>query len=417
MNSINPLSEKSADLRPISNKTKSDRELKSLKDDNVSLDSGEADDLPDNSKLKELIRLMPKVDLHRHLEGAIRPETIINIAKKYNISLPSYDIEGLKPYVQVTEKDKSLLDFIKKFDVIGKVFVNIDAIREISEQCVADAKKENIKAMELRFSPLYMASLNGLDLHEVVDAVIDGVKRGEEKYGIKTGLVMICERQMGPDKAKLIEDLAEEYRDISLLPYQADSDKPSVPGLKKGILGIDLANDEFHFPPGPYAEVYREAEREHLHRTVHAGEALGSESVKTAVSDCIAERIGHGVRAKEDPELVKELAEKGITLEMCPTSNVQTQAVTDFSTHPLKEFFDIGLKVTINTDDPAVCDTDLNKEYEWAVTKMGCSIGDIIRMDLNAVNALFLPLHDKKQLRNEFEEEFLRIDNQFKNTD
>lgn len=371
-----------------------------------SFQAGSASGEMDINKLRETIRDIPKVDLHRHLEGAIKPETIIKVAQKYGIELPSYDPEKLKPYVQVTDQDKTLIDFLKKFDIIGKLFVNKKAIREITEQCIADAKGENVKAMELRFSPMYMAASANMDMKDVVDAVIDGAKRGEKKYGVKTGLIMIIERQMGPDKGQSIEELAKQYGDSSLAPIKTETvgEKAALPGLRKGILGIDLANDEFHFPPGPYSAVFRAAEKDYLHRTVHAGEALGSDSVKVALENCGAERIGHGVRAMEDPELVKKLQQQGVTLEMCPTSNIQTQAVQDFKSHPLKKFYDQGLKVTINTDDPAVCDTDMNKEFERAILNMGCTLDDVKRMNLYAVDALFFPGPLKAALKSEIEE-------------
>jgi adenosine deaminase len=358
----------------------------------------------DPSKLMEAVKRLPKVDLHRHLEGAVKAETILRIAQKHGIELPASTAEGLKPYVSVTENDKTLLDFIRKFDIIGKIFVSSEAIREISRQCVLDAKEENIAAMELRFSPMYMASARGLDLHKVMDAVIEGVREGEKETGITVALTTIIERQMGPGKAKEMEDLTEEYVRKGALAGPSDGSK----GFGK-VTSIDLANDEFHFPPGPYAPVFQEAESEGIHRTVHAGEALGAESVRSAVGDCRAERIGHGIRSFEDPRLVQDLVSKGTVLEMCPTSNLQTQAIDKIENHPLKKFYDMGGRPTINSDDPAVCDTDLNKEYFKALTRMGCTLADVEQMILYAVDAMFIPPPVKAALHREILSGILQV--------
>lgn len=355
----------------------------------------------DENLLKSTIARLPKVDIHRHLEGAIKPETILKIAEKYGIELPAHTVEGLKPFVCVTDKDKTLVDFLQKFRILGMLFVNTEAISEISKQCVLDAHGENVKAMELRFSPQSMAKAGNLSLNQVMDAIIEGVREGEKETGMVVGLTTVITRNRGLEKGQQIEDLTEEYVKKGLISNN-EVEISSADILSKGfgrVTSIDLACDEANFPAGPYAPVFNESEREGIHRTLHAGEARGAESVHTAIEECHAERIGHGIRSFEDPALVRTLVEKGIPLEMCPTSNVQTGAIDSITNHPLKKFYDMGGRATINTDDPGVCGTDLNTEYMRAIKDIGCSLEDVENMVLYAVDAIFLPPPIKMALR------------------
>jgi len=355
----------------------------------------------DENLLKSTIARLPKVDIHRHLEGAIKPETILRVAQKYGIELPADTVEGLKPFVCVTDKDKTLIDFLQKFRILDKVFVNTDAVKEISKQCVLDANGENVKAMELRFSPQSMAKAGNLSLNQVMDAIIEGVREGEKETGMIVGLTTVISRNRGLEKGQQIEDLTEEYIKKGLIDNkEVELGTPDI--LSRGfgqVTSIDLACDEANFPAGPYAQVFNESEREGIHRTLHAGEARGAESVHTAIEQCHAERIGHGIRSFEDPELVKTLVDKKIPLEMCPTSNVQTGAIDSIKNHPLKKFYDMGGRATINTDDPGVCDTDLNTEYMRAIKDIGCRLEDVENMVLYAVDAIFLPPPLKMALR------------------
>jgi adenosine deaminase len=351
--------------------------------------------------LEKTVKSLPKVDIHRHLEGAIKPETVLAIAEKYGIELPANTLEELKPHVCFNSNDKSLLDFLKKFTVLSKLFVNTDAIREISTQCVRDAKEENVRAMELRFSPVSMAKAGNLDFRNVVDAIIEGVREGERETGITVSLTTIIPRNKGPQLGKELEILTRDYVEKGRLNYNLENPDESVtlPSVFSQVTAIDLANDEANFPADPYAPVFQESKADGVHRTLHAGEARGAESVRTAIEHCNAERIGHGIRAFEDPALVEMIIKGGIPLEMCPTSNVQTGAVDSLANHPLKKFYDMGGKATINTDDPGVCDTDLNKEFMKAITGIGCSLRDVENMTVFAIDAMFLPAPIKAALR------------------
>lgn len=338
-----------------------------------------------------VIQRLPKVDLHRHLEGSLSPEAFIAIADKYGIPIPSHDLETLRPFLQETKDDKTLLDFLKKFDTIGLAFKNAAACKDITEAVINEAAKDNVKYLELRFSPMYMAG-DKLDLHDVMDAVAAGAKDASEKTGTKVKLIAIVERQMGPEKAKIVEGLAEEYKD-------------------RGVVGLDLANDEYHYPPGPYAEVFQKAKSAGLHITVHAGEAGGADNVKTSIDALGAERIGHGVRTFEDPAVEQEVRERRIPLELCPTSNIQTGSVGSWDAHPLKKFYEEGIPVTINTDDPGVSGIDLSNEYKVAMQHWGLSLNDVEHIILNGVDAAFVPQDERQAMHAAFEQEFGQIAN------
>lgn len=334
----------------------------------------------EDRKLAELAHRIPKVDLHRHLEAAgMEPEVVIRLARKYGVELPSYDPETLRPYLQITETDKTLLDFLKKFDTIGKMFVNNGIIEEISYESVKLAAQDNVKYLELRFSPMYMAQTHGLDMEEVVQSVVDGVRRGAEEHDLPTNLIMIVERQMGPEKAAEVGQLAERFRD-------------------QGVVALDLANDEFHFPPGPYAQVFQDARKAGLKVTVHAGEAAGPENVKSSILELGADRIGHGVRTWQDAMVEQLVRQMGIPLELCPTSNVQTGAVARLEDHPLKRYLDSGIKVTVNTDDPSISGITLSDEFATVTRQFDLSLGEIEQIVNNGVEAAFLPEDRKKEL-------------------
>jgi len=207
-----------------------------------------ATEVMDRKTLYQFIRDIPKVDLHRHLEGAIEPRTLISIAKRKGIKLPSYTEKGLKPHLQVTEKDKTLLDFLSKFATIGKAFTDKEAIEEITYEAVKDANADNVKYSELRFSPVYMANQYDLSEEDVMNGVFDGVKRAKKDFDTDVKLILIAERQMGPDHAAHVGKMAEKYMD-------------------KGVVGLDLANDEYNYPPGPYAEVFQKAKAAGLNIT------------------------------------------------------------------------------------------------------------------------------------------------------
>lgn len=342
---------------------------------------------PSEHSLRAFCQAMPKVDLHRHMEGAITAEMMLRIADKYGIQLPTRNLEELRPLMQVTDKDKTLIDFIKKFDTIGLAFKNTDAVREITAQTILDASQDNVKYLELRFSPLYIAEQYHLDPKDVMQAVADGVKEASKQCDTKTNLIAIVEREMPVEKAWQVEKLAEAFKD-------------------QGVVAMDLANDEYDYPPGPFAAVFQAAHKAGLHVTVHAGEAGPAANVKTSIDQLDAERVGHGVQTAGDPSVEQEVLQKHIGLEMCPTSNEETHAADGLGQYPMRRYYNEGADVSVNTDDPAVCGVTQSGEYYKVVHNLGFSIPELQKMDLNAVNSAFISDADKQALAAQFQQSF-----------
>jgi adenosine deaminase len=311
----------------------------------------------------------PKIDLHRHLDGSIRLETILELGLKNGLQLPGRTIETLRPFVVVSEPQPGLMAFLAKFEWMVGVLVDAEACRRVAYENVEDARREGLDAVELRFSPIFMAQPHGLDPQAVVEAVIDGVAAGVRDFGVPTKLIGILSRTFGVESCRRELDALLACRD--------------------GLVAIDLAGDEGNFPPQLFIEHFRRAREAGLGVTIHAGEAAGAESIWSAIRDLGATRIGHGVRATEDPALLDYLAEHRIGLECNLTSNVQTSTVRDYASHPLRAFLERGLLATINTDDPGISGIDLAYEYEVAAPAACLSAEQIAQARWNAAEIAF----------------------------
>jgi adenosine deaminase len=336
--------------------------------------------------LREILQNLPKVDLHRHLEGSLRLSTLAEIALEHGVDLPSYDIEELRPYVQVTtDESPDFHVFLEKFNFLARFYSKLDCIDRISYEAVADAAEDNVKYLELRFNPATLALSQGFYFEEVAERVINAVEKAEQDFDITVRLLTTIRRDYDQETASRIVGIAIRYADQS-------------------IVGLDLAGDEVHYSARPFAELFDRAKEAGLSITVHAGEVTGAESVRTAIELLRADRIGHGVRVSEDLAVMDLVRERGIALEMCPTSNIQTAAVTAITKHPLRAFHQIGLPVTINTDDPSVSNTTLTDEYMVAVRDIGVTVPEIKQMILTGVRAAFLPQSEKERLEAWFTE-------------
>lgn len=313
---------------------------------------------------------LPLIDLHHHLDGSVRVETIIDLAGKHNLELPARDVEGMRPYAQVLEPQPSILSFFEKFKWQTFVMVDADACRRIAYENMEDASHEGLDYIELRFSPWFMAETHHLDATAVAEAVIDGIQAGVRDFNILASPIGILSRTYGPEIC---------WKELDALLTQKDR-----------IVGIDLAGDEVHYPGDLFTAHLKRARQAGWHVTIHAGEAAGPESIWQALRDLGAERIGHAVSAPQDPELIAYLIEHRIPIESNLTSNVQTSTVKDYTSHPLKFFLEKGLIATINTDDPGISAIDLHHEYECAEKLLGLTENQIHQAQLNSLEAAFL---------------------------
>lgn len=320
----------------------------------------------------------PLVELHRHLDGNLRLETVLDLARQHRVELPAATVEGLRPYVQIVGREPSLMDFIAKFEMLRRVMVDYDAVRRIVRENLEDAVREGIDCIELRFSPAFMAEHHGLDVFGVAEAACDALEEAHD-LPVKAKLIGIISRHYGGERGWTELEAAIRCRE-------------------RGIVALDLAGDEARFPGELFVDHFRKAREAGLRLIAHAGEASGAESVRQAVLGLGAERIGHGIRAIEDPEVLDLLAERGVTLEVCPTSNVHTSTVPDYKSHPLPALLARGLAVTLNTDDPSISGIDLAHEYRIAQEELGLGEDDLRTMQENAVAAAFLTAEERDDL-------------------
>lgn len=321
---------------------------------------------------------LPLIDLHRHLDGNIRPKTIWDLAKLNNIKLPVDNFNEFIPYVQIQNQEADLLAFLEKLDWGVAVLKTLDDVKRIAYENVEDAFNAGLHYAELRFSPYYMSMNHNLIIKDVVKAIIDGVNEAVKDFDIKINLIGILSRTFGVEKCQ------KELE--AILAYKND------------IIAVDLAGDEYNFPGSMFVEHFKQVKEAGLFITVHAGEAGGSESMYQAINDLNATRIGHGVACAKDEELMDYMLKNNIAIESCITSNYQTGTIKDIPAHPIKVFLEKGLKVCLNTDDPAVQGIEIKNEFEIAQTIVGLSDKDISTLQQNALDICFLSEDEKLEL-------------------
>ncbi|MDC9753962.1 adenosine deaminase [Proteus mirabilis] len=321
---------------------------------------------------------LPLTDLHRHLDGNIRPETILDLAQQHNIALPAYELETLRPHVQITKNEPSLVSFLQKLDWGVAVLADLDACRRVAYENVVDVANAGIDYAELRFSPYYMAMKHQLPIEGVVEAIIDGVQSALHTYDVEIRLIGILSRTFGENACQ------QELN--GLLKHQ---DK---------ITALDLAGDELGFPGHLFQPHFNRARDTGWKLTVHAGEAAGAESIWHAIKELGASRIGHGVKAIEDPRLMDYLAEHQIGIESCLTSNIQTSTIASLAQHPLKKFLEHGIIASLNTDDPAVEGIELKHEYTVAAPAAGLTAAQIRQAQINGLTMAFISQAERDAL-------------------
>ncbi|MBE7556259.1 MAG: adenosine deaminase [Anaerolineales bacterium] len=333
---------------------------------------------------------LPKIDLHRHLEGSLRLSTLAEIAQEHAVDLPSWSLDELRPYVQVVDGDPyDFQGFLAKFKLLRRFYSSREAVLRVTSEAIADAAADNVRYLELRFNPVALGHNQGFSFEDVTDWVIEATDEAQKKHNIQVRLIV----QIGRHEPQYARQLAEI----------------AVSRQHRGIVALDLAGDEITYSAAKFIQVFRWAKAQGLHITVHAAEAGPATNVIEAIKELGAERIGHGVRARDNDKVIELLRSQRTTLEMCPTSNLQTGIIPKFSQHPLFAFHQLGIPVTVNTDDPSISNTTLTDEFLVANRGIGVPFRDLRQMTLNAAEAAFLPEPEKKRLLDWFRNWFERI--------
>ncbi len=324
----------------------------------------------------DVFRSYPKVELHRHLEGTLRIETMLEIARAHAITVPA-SLSGL---VQVQDGDPlTFQNFLAKFNTLRLFYRSPEVIHRITREAVEDAARDNVRYLELRFTPVALSRAERFPLHDVMNWVITSAREAAKKHRVKVGLIVSVNRHESLELAEQVAWLAAEH-------------------VKDGVVGLDLAGNEADFPAQPFAGIIKEARQAGLHITIHAGEWAGAKNVREAIEELGAERIGHGVRVLEDGYTSALAKERGTIFEVCVTSNMQSGVIPAGQKHPLPKMLEAGLNVTINTDDPSVSRITLSHEYRVVCNDLGVKVDVLKQRILAAAQASFLPEKDKNEL-------------------
>ena len=324
-------------------------------------------------------RALPKVELHRHLEGSLRLDTMLEIAKQHGITIPA-DVLRLSTLVQIQEQDKfTFQNFLSKFNTLRLFYRSPDAIHRITREAIEDAAKDNVKYMELRFTPVALSRAERFPLHDVINWVIASTKEAAHKHNINVKLIASVNRHESAEIAEQVAWLAADH-------------------MSDGIVALDLAGNEAEFPSKPFYGIFKEAKQAGLHVTIHAGEWGPAIHVKEAIEELGAERIGHGVRVLENENITALTRERGTACEVCITSNYQSGVVESLETHPLMKMFEKGINVTINTDDPSISRITLSHEYYNACDALQMPQYTLKERIIAAAQAGFLPNEEKEKL-------------------
>jgi adenosine deaminase len=321
---------------------------------------------------------LPKTEIHCHLEGAIRTQTIIDIANEYNLQLPSYAVNELDKHVKVYDQMQSLEAVLEAFAIFQNSITSPEVVERIAWELFEDSARQNIKLFEVRFSPDWAFQGHNLEWDACLEGLLRARERAESEFDMAIGYIAITSRSMGPASCVKTVDWAICH--------------------KQHIIGIDLADSERDFPLREFVQPVWKAKDAGLKVTIHTGEDTPASFIKETIELANPDRIGHGIHAIEDSRVVELIKEGGITLEVNPWSNYLTNSIRTIEEHPLKKLFDLGVRVTINSDDPEVLETNLNNEYRIAQEVLGMSLEDIMTCNRYAYEASFIPEEAKKRI-------------------
>lgn len=321
---------------------------------------------------------IPKTEIHCHLEGAIRTQTIIDVAREFNISLPAYEVSELDKHVKVLDQMRDLQAVLEAFDIFQRSITSPAVFERIAWELFEDCAKQNIKLFEVRFSPDWAFHGHNLDWDACLEGVLRAQERAEKEFDMAIGIIAITSRGMGADSCVRTVDWAIRHRDH--------------------IQAVDLADGEMLYPAADFVKPILKAKDAGLKVTIHSGEDTPASYVIETIKNFQPDRIGHGIHSIEDMKAVELLIEKGITLEVNPWSNYLTNSVPTIEAHPLKKLFDLGVRVTINSDDPEVLETNVNNEYRIAHEVLGMSMAEIQTCNRFAFESSFIPAAKTRKL-------------------
>jgi adenosine deaminase len=326
---------------------------------------------------RELLRALPKAELHCHLDGSVRPATLIELGKEYGKPMPVASPDALAEYMVVRDA-RHLEDYLARFTITLSVMQRAEALERIAYELVEDAAADGVRYIEIRYAPVLNVN-EGLSLGEAVEAPLRGIERATRDHGT-IGRVIICAlRHLSPGISLELARLAVAYRD-------------------RGVVAFDLAGGERGHPAAEHAEAFAFARDRDLAVTVHAGEGDGAESVRQAVHRCGANRIGHATRLIEDEALTRYVNDRRIALEICLTSNVQTRAAASYDMHPLRTYFERGMNVVLNTDNRLMSGVTLTDEYWHAAHELDFTLSELGTLALNGFASAFLPWEERRAL-------------------
>jgi adenosine deaminase len=325
----------------------------------------------------ELLRRLPKAELHCHLDGSVRPATLIDLGREYRQPMPSDDPESLGEYMRVDDA-RDLEDYLARFEITLSVMQTADALERIAYELSIDAARDGVRYIEVRYAPVLNVR-RGLSLGEAVEAPLRGLARAERDGGAMGRVIVCALRNLTPDVSLELARLAVGYKD-------------------QGVVAFDLAGGELGNPASAHADAFAYARENDLPCTCHAGEGADASSVREAVHVCGAHRIGHATRLIEDESLTNYVNDRRIALEICLTSNVQTRAVASYDQHPLREYYDRGMNVVLNTDNRLMSGTTLTDEYVHAANGLGFSFDELSEIALNGFRSAFLPWTERERL-------------------
>lgn len=339
--------------------------------------------------LRDYIRKAPKAELHVHLEGAIQPKTLLTLAQRHHVDLPTDTVEGLREWYRF----RDFHHFIEVYIKITQCLRMREDFELIAYEFGAEMARQNVRYAEVTFSPSNHRWINGVDQDAYFTGLTEGRKRAEEEFGVGINWVFDIVRNAGQSICDSYEAAADYTTGVA------------IDGMQDGVVALGLGGLEAGYPPAPFAPWFDRAREAGLHSAPHAGELAGPESIWSAIRDLGAERLGHGVRAIEDPELVAYLAEHRIPIEVNPTSNICLGVYPAMDAHPLRRLHDAGVIVTVNSDDPPLFNTTLTDELMLLAEPFACTKTQIDDLILNGIRYSFLPEERKNSMEAAFKKE------------